>query len=163
MPYFFSIYRPYEFIRTDLGIPNLPSILVGSFNGFISQANGPTHQAVDDISLMWQVPNMRILAPSNLDEMCKLTELAVKNIDSPTYLRFNDIEDPDSNSVDIEWCENQIVSEGSETIVISYGLCFNILKKVFMENYSDIGLANCIFIKPIIIEFLKIFFLIIIR
>ena len=81
---------------------------------------------------------MRILAPSNLDEMCKLTELAVKNIDSPTYLRF-DIEDPDSNSVDIE-CENQIVSEGSETCVISYGLCFNILKKVFMENYSDIDL-----------------------
>tara|TARA_Y100000591_G_C21854904_1_gene714586 strand:+ start:3279 stop:4178 length:900 start_codon:yes stop_codon:yes gene_type:complete len=151
----FLLYRPYEFIRTDLGIPNLPSILVGSFNGFISQANGPTHQAVDDISLMWQVPNMRILAPSNLDEMCKLTELAVKNIDSPTYLRFNDIEDPDSNSVDIEWCENQIVSEGSETIVISYGLCFNILKKVFMENYSDIGLANCIFIKPIIIEFFE--------
>ena len=25
------LYRPYEFIRTDLGIPNLPSILVGSF------------------------------------------------------------------------------------------------------------------------------------
>ena len=55
--------------------------------------------------------------------MCKLTELAVKNIDSPTYLRFNDIEDSDSNSGDIEWCENQIVNEGSETIVISYGLC----------------------------------------
>ena len=71
---------------------------------------------------------------SNLDEMCKLTELAVKNIDSPTYLRFNDIEDSDSDFGDIKWCENQIVNEGSETIVILWSL-FQYPQESFVRNF----------------------------
>ena len=38
----FLTLRPFEFIRTDLGYPKLKAVLVGTFNGFQSTANGPT-------------------------------------------------------------------------------------------------------------------------
>jgi transketolase len=151
----FLLMRPYEFIRTDLGYPKLRALLVGSFNGFISQANGPTHQAIDDISLMSQVPNMTILAPSNLNETCELLQLSEKHLKGPAYLRFNDIENSDKIINRINWNENIVKQKGKDTVVISYGLCFNILSKVFRSNFKNVGLVNFIFIKPLNMGFLE--------
>lgn len=156
----FLLMRPYEFIRTDLGYPNLKALLVGSFSGFISQANGPTHQAIDDISLMGQVPNMKIMAPSNLNQTCELLRLSEKYLNGPAYMRFNDIESENNITKAIKWGVNPIHQNGKKTIVISYGLCFNILEKVFNSNskFKDIGFANCIFIKPLQADFLEMLF-----
>ena len=145
----FLLMRPYEFIRTDLGYPNLKALLVGLFNGFNSQANGPTHQAIDDISLMSQVPNMKIIVPGNLDETCELIKLACNNIEGPIYLRFSDLESNNHDSSYISWNDNTFVREGEKTLVISYGLCFNILNKVLQNSYKSIGLVNCIFLFPL--------------
>src|SRR5687768_13611987 len=61
----FLTLRAYEFIRDDLGIPNLPAVLVGGVPGFLSDANGPTHQAIDDVSLMRTIPNVRVVCPAD--------------------------------------------------------------------------------------------------
>ena len=44
----FLTMRAFEFIRTDVGLGNLAVKLVGAAAGFLSEANGPTHQAVED-------------------------------------------------------------------------------------------------------------------
>ena len=149
----FLLMRPYEFIRTDLGYPKLKALLVGSFNGFISQANGPTHQAIDDISLMSQVPNMRIVIPSNINQTCELVRLSVDNLDGPAYIRFNDIKLNKINSVEITWGKNIVHKEGRKTLVLSYGLCFNIIERIFERNFNNLGLINCIFLKPLSKDF----------
>ena len=46
----FLTMRGFEFIRTDIGIGNLPVILVGGVPGLLSDGNGPTHQAIEDIA-----------------------------------------------------------------------------------------------------------------
>src|SRR5436305_13855158 len=56
----FITLRAFEFIRSDVGIGNLPVKLVGGVPGFLSDANGPTHQAVEDIALMRGIPNMQV-------------------------------------------------------------------------------------------------------
>ena len=48
----FLTLRAFEFIRTDVGIAGLPVKLVGGVPGFLSEANGPTHQAIEDVALM---------------------------------------------------------------------------------------------------------------
>src|ERR1700754_3351904 len=48
--------RAFEFIRTDAGIPNLPVKLSAFIPGFLSDGNGATHQAVEDISIMRGIP-----------------------------------------------------------------------------------------------------------
>lgn len=48
----FLTMRAFEFIRTDVGIAGLPVKLIGGVPGFLSDGNGPTHQAIEDIALM---------------------------------------------------------------------------------------------------------------
>src|ERR1700733_6606886 len=58
----FLTMRAFEFVRTDLGIADLPVKLSGFIPGFLSDANGPTHQAIEDISIMRGIPNVTVFA-----------------------------------------------------------------------------------------------------
>ena len=84
----FLTLRAFEFIRTDVGIAGLPVKLVGGVPGFLSEANGPTHQAIDDVAVMRAIPGMHVFCPA--DEAELLAGLpAVLASPAPTYVRFN--------------------------------------------------------------------------
>jgi transketolase len=68
----FLTMRAFEFVRTDAGIPNLPLKLSSFIPGFLSDGNGPTHQAVEDIALMRGIPNMTVFAPADEDDLVKM-------------------------------------------------------------------------------------------
>ena len=65
----FLTMRAFEFIRTDVGIAGLPVKLLGGVPGFLSEANGPTHQAVEDVALLRGIPGMRIFCPADEEEL----------------------------------------------------------------------------------------------
>lgn len=83
----FLTLRAYEFIRTDVGIAHLPVVLVGGVPGFLSDGNGPTHQAIEDVALMRGIPGMQVFCPA--DEAELLAGIP-KILDSkkPTYVRY---------------------------------------------------------------------------
>ena len=84
----FLTMRAFEFIRTDVGVPGLPVKLVGYVPGLLSEANGPTHQALEDVALMRTIPGMRVFCPA--DEADLLLGLPVVVGDkAPWYVRFN--------------------------------------------------------------------------
>jgi glutamate-1-semialdehyde 2,1-aminomutase len=84
----FLTLRAFEFIRTDVGIPGLPVKLVGGVPGFLSEANGPTHQAIDDIAVLHAIPGMQLFCPA--DEAELLAGLpAILASPAPAYIRFN--------------------------------------------------------------------------
>ena len=84
----FLTMRPFEFIRTDVGIPGLPVKLVGTVPGVLSEANGPTHQALEDVSLLRGIPGMRVFSPGDVADL--LAGLPAVIADSaPWYVRFN--------------------------------------------------------------------------
>lgn len=79
--------RAYEFIRDDVGIAKLPVILVGGVPGFFSEANGPTHQAIEDIALMRSIPGMNIFCPAHAVELVEaLPHLFASG--EPWYIRY---------------------------------------------------------------------------
>lgn len=84
----FLTMRAFEFIRTDVGIAGLPVKLVGGVAGFLSEANGPTHQAIEDIALMRAIPGMEIFCPADNAELVAGLP-AVLASPAPTYIRFN--------------------------------------------------------------------------
>src|ERR1041385_3725759 len=65
----FLVLRAFEFIRTDVGIARLPVKLVGGVPGFLSDGNGPTHQAIEDVALMRGIPNMQVVCPADREEL----------------------------------------------------------------------------------------------
>ena len=84
----FLTLRAFEFVRTDVGIGRLPVKLVGGVPGFLSEANGPTHQAIDDLAVMRAIPGMEIFCPADNAELVAGLP-AVLASSAPTYIRFN--------------------------------------------------------------------------
>jgi transketolase len=84
----FLTLRAFEFIRTDVGIAGLPVKLVGGVAGLLSEANGPTHQALDDLAVMRAIPGMSIVCPADEDELGAGLP-AVLAYPGPVYLRHN--------------------------------------------------------------------------
>jgi len=84
----FLTLRAYEFIRDDVGIAKLPVKLIGYVPGFLSDGNGPTHQAVDDIAVMRAIPGMHIVCPADGAELCDALPAIVAS-PAPTYVRYN--------------------------------------------------------------------------
>lgn len=85
----FLTMRAFEFIRTDVGIPALPVKLVGTVPGILSEANGPTHQALEDIALMRGIPSVRVFCPADVGDLIAGLDVVV-NDPAPWYVRYCD-------------------------------------------------------------------------
>jgi transketolase len=83
----FLTLRAFEFIRTDVGIARLPVKLVGFVPGFLSEANGPTHQAIDDVAVMRAIPGMQVFCPADLPELIEALPAIVASPE-PAYVRY---------------------------------------------------------------------------
>ena len=79
--------RCYEQIVIDLCLHNLPVKLVGNGGGLVYAPLGPTHQAIEDLSIMRVIPNMSIIAPCDEIEMEMLVKDSIK-LKSPLYIRI---------------------------------------------------------------------------
>lgn len=119
----FLTLRAFEFVRTDVGIGNLPVKLVGGVPGFLSDGNGPTHQAVEDVSLMRGIPHMHVFCPA--DEQDMLLGLPhVLNSPNPTYIRFNGLKPVIDHDPDFEIGKAEQLSDGTDIAILVYGMLF---------------------------------------
>src|ERR1700748_1868638 len=84
----FLTMRAFEFIRTDVGIAGLPVKLSGYIPGFLSDGNGPTHQAIEDVSILRGIPGMEVYAPADEGDLVGMLP-AIWASPSPAYVRIN--------------------------------------------------------------------------
>lgn len=146
----FLTMRAFEFIRTDVGISGLPVKLVGGFPGFLSEANGPTHQAVEDVSIMRGIPNINVFCPADEDDML----ICLKKIllsPEPFYIRYNNCSPVIKHSKEFEIGKAEHVADGNDITLLVYGLLFGEAFKAREElearGYST-GLVNMRTVKP---------------
>lgn len=115
----FLVMRAYEFVRTDVGIPSLPVKLSGFVPGFLSVANGPTHQAIEDIALMRGIPGMHVFCPANREELLAGMRHVLDN-GAPTYIRYTD--GPATYEVpEFEYGKAATLREGRDVALLTYG------------------------------------------
>ena len=151
----FLTMRAFEFIRTDLGYPRLPSVLVGTFNGLSATANGtangPTHQAIEDIALMRLVPNMTVVTPSDRLETLKILD-NISKLEGPLYIRDSNFESMEIERESFVWGKNDCVVSGEKIAILSYGtmldICLKASKKLSEKSVSH-AIYNMRFLKPI--------------
>src|ERR1700748_2397823 len=84
----FLTMRAFEFIRTDVGIAHLPVKLSGYIPGFLSDGNGPTHQSIEDVSIMRGIPGMEVYCPADGDDLVRMLP-AIWHSPAPAYVRIN--------------------------------------------------------------------------
>ena len=116
----FLTMRAFEFIRTDVGVAKLPVKLVGTVPGLLSEANGPTHQALEDVSLMRGIPGMSVVCPADAGDLgaCLPSVLAEPG---PVYLRFCALESPVKHERPFRLGEAEVLSEGDDVGLLTYG------------------------------------------
>lgn len=146
----FLTMRAFEFIRTDVGIGNLPVKIVGAVPGFLSDGNGPTHQAIEDVSIMRGIPNMNVFCPADEDDMLKGLAAVFKS-PSPFYIRYNNTTPVVTHSK-FEIGKAEVFGEGKDIAILVYGFLFGQAfnaKQILESKGFSVRLINIRTPKPI--------------
>jgi transketolase len=146
----FLTMRAFEFVRTDVGIANLPVKLSGFIPGFLSDGNGPTHQAIEDIALMRGIPNMTVFAPADEDDLVKMLPY-IWGSKAPAYTRINTRK---TDHVHSEYVPGkaEVIAEGTDVTILTYGLLFEqglIAVEMLRSEGLSVGLVNMRSLKPV--------------
>lgn len=152
----FLTMRAFEFTRTSIGIPHLPVKMSSFIPGFLSDGNGPTHQAIEDISIMRGIPGMEVFAPADEDDLVKMLP-AIWETENPSYVRINTTANQYKHS-NFELGKAEIISEGEDVTILTYGFMFENSYQAMLslrEAGFDVGLVNVRSLHPFDVEMLK--------
>lgn len=83
----FATGRAFEQIRNSIAYPRLNVKIAASHAGLTVGADGASHQALVDMSIMRSLPNMTVIAPADVVEAEKAVS-AVAEYEGPVYLRL---------------------------------------------------------------------------
>jgi transketolase len=119
----FLTMRAFEFVRTDVGLAGLPVKLIGGVPGLLSEANGPTHQALEDVALMRGIPGMQVFCPADEQDLV-LGLPSVLTSPRPTYVRHNPLQAVVEHSRVSEIGHAEVFADGCDVTILTYGLLF---------------------------------------
>lgn len=119
--------RGFDQIIHDIALQNLPVIFAIDRAGVVGE-DGPTHHGVFDIAYLKMIPNMKIYAPMDIQDLLNIMHTVFKfNIDGPVAIRyprdyefgkFEELYDK-IRLVDLDkW---QILNEGKDIAIIATG------------------------------------------
>jgi transketolase len=147
----FLTLRAFEFIRTDVGIAGLPVKMVGALPGLLSEANGPTHQALEDVALMRSIPGVQIFCPADEEEMIAGLP-AVLASRYPAYIRFNPSRPAATHSGEFEIGKAEVLATGTDVVILTYGYLLGealIATETLREQGLSVGLLNLRTLRPL--------------
>ena len=149
--------RCFDQIRINLGYMKLPVKLIGRSSGIGNNIAGPTHYAVEDISLLRAIPNMIVISPADAFEAVKVAEAAV-NSKNPIYIRLNDdvnIPSIYKDDYDFQIGKAVVLNEGADITIFATGTMVTpSLKaaKLLADENISVAVVNVHTIKPLDLE-----------
>ena len=120
----FAAGRNFEQVRNSIGYPHL-NVKIGATHAGISVGeDGATHQCLEDIALMREIPGMVIINPADDIEARAAVHAAYEH-EGPVYLRFGRLAVPvinDRPDYKFEIGKGTVLKEGSDVTVFATGL-----------------------------------------
>lgn len=147
----FLTLRAFEFIRTDVGLGNLPVKMTGFIPGILSDGNGPTHQALEDVALMRGIPNVNVYCPADEEDMA-IGLKAIIESSSPFYIRYNALKSVHTHDTRFEIGKAEVITRGSDVTLLTYGALFNQVYEamILLESKGfSVRLINLRTLKPV--------------
>lgn len=149
----FATGRTYDQIRNSVCYPEFNVKIIGTHGGITVGEDGASHQALEDIALMRNIPNMSVIVPADCKECEEVIKFAANNY-GPMYIRIarTNLCDIFDDSYEFDFCKVKVIEEGSDVTVITNGETLaevieagEILKK---EGYS-VQILHAPVIKPL--------------
>jgi transketolase len=83
----FAVFRPYEQIRLDVALHNLPVKIVGNGGGYGYGIMGASHHAIEDLAVLSCLPNFACVVPMCNSDVAGACEALFQH-QGPGYLRL---------------------------------------------------------------------------
>ena len=119
----FAAGRAYEQVRNAIGYPHL-NVKIGATHAGISVGeDGATHQCLEDIGLMREIPGMVVINPADDVEARAAVKAAYEHV-GPVYLRFGRLAVPvfnDEATYKFEIGKGIVLKEGTDVTIIAVG------------------------------------------
>jgi transketolase len=145
--------RAFEQIAIDVALDNLPVILLGAGGGMVYAPLGPTHQAIDDFSLMRSIPGLAVVAPADPMEIRVILEMLCRE-GVPAYVRVGKGGEPEVTGglPNASFGKMRLFFEGEKIALVTTGAllheCIAAAEELKLEGLS-ITLAHFPFVSPI--------------
>ena len=120
----FAAGRAYEQVRNSIGYPHL-NVKIGATHAGISVGEDrATHQCLEDLALMREIPGMVVINPSDDIEAKAAVEAAYEHV-GPVYMRFGRLAVPvinDNADYKFEIGKGIVLKEGTDVSIFATGL-----------------------------------------
>ena len=115
--------RAYEQIRNSIAYTNANVKFGFSHSGLSVGEDGGSHQAIEDVALMREIPNMTVFVPCDPAETEKAV-FAAAEIDGPVYIRVARpvVEDITTEDTPFIPGKANIMKDGTDVCIIAMGL-----------------------------------------
>lgn len=150
----FATGRAYEQIRNSVGYPALNVKIAASHGGISVGEDGATHQCLEDVALMRNIPGMVVCVPSDVVEAKAAVRAAIE-YQGPVFLRLGRSAVPvinDRPDYKFELGKGIVLKEGTDVTIIATGIvvesALEAAKKLEAEGVSA-EVINIHTIKPI--------------
>ena len=136
--------RGFGEILHDITRTNQNVVLCADRSGIVG-SDGDTHQGIFDIGFLGMLPNMKVLAPANTNEACKMIDYALNN-NGPVLIRYPKVVSEIEFDINFEYGKWNVLKEcDSKNVIITYGP--TVLD--FYKEIDNITLVNASTIKDI--------------
>lgn len=147
----FATGRTYDQVRNTVCYSNFNVKIVGTHGGVTVGEDGATHQALEDVALMSNLPNMSVIVPADYAETYAAIKYAAEH-DGPFYIRVARASLPDVFVDGMELSVNaKVIKEGKDLSIITNGEtlqeCIEAVN-ILTDKGIDAELIHIPFVKP---------------
>ena len=155
VPIYSSFYqRAYDQVIHDICLQNLHVVMCADRAGIVGN-DGETHQGIFDLSFFNIVPNLTVMAPKDFEELQKMLEYAINDLDSPVVIRYPRGGEAQDVTFDkhekIELGKAEVLQEGTDLTIIAIGKMVAKAIKLardYEKQGKKVTVINARFLKP---------------
>jgi len=142
--------RCFEQVAVDLCLHNLNVRLIGNGGGLVYAPLGPTHLAIEDISIFRALPNMTIVAVADAEEMKRFMPQTVDH-KGPIYIRLAKGYDPvvTNDTVPFRIGKGLAMRNGRDALLVTTGITLGVAQEAATRVAAD-GIQCAILHMPTI-------------
>lgn len=155
----FATGRTYDQIRNSICYPKFNVKIVATHGGVTVGEDGASHQALEDIALMRNLPNMTVIVPADYNECQQVIKYAAE-YNKPMYIRIPRTNLPDIFSPQYNFdLTAKVINEGNDISIISNGEtlieAIN-AAQILKDKGISAQIIHCPVVKPIDKNILKL-------
>ena len=155
----FATGRTYDQIRNSICYPKFNVKIVATHGGVTVGEDGASHQALEDVALMRNLPNMTVIVPADYNECKQVIKYAAEH-NEPMYIRIPRTNLPEVFSSQYNFdLTAKVINEGNDISIISNGEtlieAIN-AAQILKDKGISAQIIHCPVVKPIDKNILKL-------